>query len=118
MRASMWRWLGANGLELGTCAALAFPATAGYVRIPLIVVAWGAALALLPLGWFAGWIITMRNDERLRISHGVEHATVDLLAWQGAPVTQGTAHADHFVLSLKRDDHWVLLHTSWCWRCC
>jgi hypothetical protein len=97
--------LGAHGLEVGTCAALAFPELAHYVRWPLLVFAWGAALLLMPTMWFASWIITMRNDQRLRISHGVEHATVDLLALQGAPVTQGTAHADHFVLSLERDDH-------------
>jgi hypothetical protein len=101
MAAWLKRFLPSLVLDALAVCALAFPTASAYLRWPLL-----ALYALLSISLFKAlnaqrWILRIVHDPLTRVVHGLEHATLAVLAEDGLPTIHGFTHGrDRFVVAL------------------
>ncbi len=98
----MARYAFATFLVVQTLFALFDPGAFPYLAHLLVI---AQVLGLVVIAWI---VIVSRDvrslfDQRTRIIHGLEHATIAVLAERGIPVRSGITHTGEFHLSLEHD---------------
>jgi hypothetical protein len=102
MASRLWRtlaWLTIDALIVG---ALVFPQLAAYLRWPFFAAYAALTYVMLENLSDKQWVFTIIRDGRTRIAHGLEHATIAVLAELGHPVLGGFTHWNNrFVIVLE-----------------
>lgn len=105
----MYPWLADYGLELVTLVAFTVPALQRGVELALFVVLCATIPYLTAALANTGWIFETRGNLRRHLSHGIAHATLEILVAEGALPKLVAADWQHFFILLDRDgdiDQW------------
>jgi hypothetical protein len=95
-------------LDVLVVLALALPEVCAYLRWPLLGLYGVLSWALFRTLSANRWIVDIVRDRDWRIAHGLEHATIAVLAEDGLPVDRGYAHGrDRFFVVVRGQGHHV-----------
>jgi hypothetical protein len=81
-----------------------------YLRWLTFVAQLFALVALLGLRSLIPQVWALARDRRVRILHGLEHATIRVLEARGVTIAEGRTHARSFTIRMSRDPRFEHLH--------